>query len=166
MPFDPLTTGTDEISAASVHISGVLRANTALIAQISNASQVAGGGTIIRIFENTVPQGVGYPSVVYQIMGAKDVLGLGDPPARLFVRMEYLIKVIDNSLSMVRASTVYRLVDEAIKAQFGMVTVDGVNYSVQPWFRRAGRAYSEEREPGDWFVHVGGIYRSNVNAVP
>lgn len=128
---------------------------------ISAVTTALGGA---RIYDTDVPQEplIGsaiFPCVVFQQQSSVDTYGVG--AVRIFVRPLWTVKVIVDENTYKNASAIFKLVDAALQGQSGTVT----NGSVYACYREdTNIRYSEPKQGGGYFRHVGGTYRLEARA--
>ena len=130
-----------------------------------NVSSVTNAlGTAARIYDTVVPQNpitgqtALYPAVVYHQQASVDTFGVG--AVRIMARPLWTVKVIVDGQEYKDASVIFSLVDAVLQGTSGTVT----NGSVYSCYREQTIRYSEAKQAGGFYRHVGGIYRLECRA--
>lgn len=118
-----------------------------------NDSQIT-GYVGSRIFDQNVPEGTGFPAIVYQLYSpGYDLISVGG--YRVWSDMLYTIKVIDKNTSFANASLIANRVDQLLHKTFNQ------QYFVTECLRKWPYEYRES-QPQVEFVHIGGVYNIKI----
>lgn len=136
----------NEILGTSMWLKATIEADATLDAMISGA------------YLGIIPEEVSLPAVRYEVMGARDVRGIG--VVRILSHIDWMVLVVREGLD------VAPLIPIADRLDFVLNEASGQNSNV--WVGACFRLdpfYTTERsESGVQYRHAGGIYRTMVQA--